>query len=391
MKTEIKYRLIFFASLIIGVWTFGRWQSTENIARNSSPATNTISKDSIVTVKLSAVGDLMCHSTQFNYARVRKDSFDFKPVFSLVKKYFAKSDLVMGNLETVVNAKGSNYSGYPSFNSPPEFLEAIKFAGFNHLFLSNNHILDWGITGLKETVKEIKKLKLSYSGINLGEDTALVKIVNVKGIRIGIIALTYLLNKHFNYRKNSVNILNEKDLLKGIRQSKKAGADLTLVYFHFGKEYEKTPTEKQKYFVKKAAAFGADIIVASHPHVVQPVEFIKSNKSRLDSVFVCYSMGNFLSNQRWRFSDGGVILNFVLKKNFTNNDIELSKVSYLPVWIFKGKINSKRSYLIYPESGKRNKFPNYFTKQNKAQCLQSFKDTDSLIHAFGVGILKDSL
>ena len=98
--------------------------------------------DSSVTVTFSVVGDLMCHSTQFNYARQADSTFNFKPVFREIKKYFDNSDVVIGNLETVVFGNEINYSGYPVFNTPEDFLKGLKYAGFDILVTANNHIFD---------------------------------------------------------------------------------------------------------------------------------------------------------------------------------------------------------------------------------------------------------
>jgi len=384
-----KYLFVFVFSLIAGAWGFSSLFNSVHLQTEKKNLNKFFKKDSLVVVKLSAVGDLMCHSAQLIYARLGKDSFNFNPVFKFVKKYFDSSDFVMGNLETVINSDDFAYTGYPTFNSPPQFLKALKFAGFNHLFLANNHILDANWVGLKNTIQELNKFGLTFSGVKLNKNRAKVTIANIKGIKIALIAFTYLLNKNSEKGKQWVELLNERSLKNRILKAKKSGSDLIVVYFHFGKEYETTPTKKQKYFVKKAIEFGADIIIASHPHVVQPIDFIASSNSVFDSVFVCYSMGNFLSNQRWRFSNGGIILNFYLQKNFNSDKIKLIKVSYLPVWIFKGKINNKRQFLIFPQTVDSTKYPKYFTQKDIRMCRQSFTDSDSLIHSLGGNISRE--
>ena len=106
-------------------------------------------KDSSVTITISVVGDLMCHSTQFEYARVGKDSFDFAPVYRQVKKYLSSSDFTFGNFETVTAGKeNGGYTGYPFFNTPASYISALKDAGFDLLVTSNNHSLDRGEKGM---------------------------------------------------------------------------------------------------------------------------------------------------------------------------------------------------------------------------------------------------
>ena len=146
--------IIFFISVIFGALLFpGK--------RNIKPALKRgkeVVRDSIVTVRITAAGDAMCHSTQFNYAYVAKDSFNFAPVFDSVKEYFDSSDFVAVNLETVIADTDSDYSGYPVFNSPEDFLSGLRYAGINHLILANNHILDRGLKGLLGTIKKVDVL-----------------------------------------------------------------------------------------------------------------------------------------------------------------------------------------------------------------------------------------
>ena len=108
--------------------------------------------DSIKTISVSFVGDLMCHSTQFNYAYVEEDSFDFRGVFSEVKEYLSSSDFTIGNLETVLGGKELGYSGYPFFNAPDQFLYALKEAGFDFLVTANNLALDLGEDSIRRTI-----------------------------------------------------------------------------------------------------------------------------------------------------------------------------------------------------------------------------------------------
>ena len=150
------------------------------------------SSDSTVTVTLSAVGDIMCHSGQFDYARVAKDSFDFNPVFRYVKQHLSKSDFTFGNLETVFAGKSAKYSGYPRFNSPSELLDALKNTGFDLLTTSNNHSLDRDEIGILRTINELNKRSLNYNGTYVSQrDRDSIRIFNIKGVRIAFLAYSY--------------------------------------------------------------------------------------------------------------------------------------------------------------------------------------------------------
>ena len=132
---------------------------------------------------------------------------------------------------------------------------------------------------------------------------------------------------------------------------------------------------------------GADIIIGSHPHVVQPVEFFKTHNGNLDTGFVAYSLGNFISNQRWRYSDSGVILNLKISKNIKSDSLYLEKVSYLPVWVFKGKTKIKNEYIIFPSNiSIDDSSYSFLTRVQKNLMLQSFSDTKEILTRYDQNI-----
>ncbi|MBK9099969.1 MAG: CapA family protein [bacterium] len=118
-------------------------------------------------------------------------------------------------------------------------------------------------------------------------------------------------------------------------------------------EYKhREPSDYQKDIVKKIISFGADIIIGGHPHVIQPVDIFKT-ESKIDSGFAAYSMGNFISNQRWRYSDAGVIIKLEISKNIFTDSIYISEVNYLPTWVFRGQTEKGREYIILPSQNSR--------------------------------------
>ena len=178
----------------------------------------------------------MCHSVQYKYARIKKDSFDFRPVYKYIKPYLDSSDIIMANLETAVAGKRFKLSGYPLFNSPPEFIAALKYAGFNLIFTANNHALDKGAAGLVSTIEQLKKNKINYEGTFLSErDRDSIRIFDLKGIKLAILAYTYDVNNNV-LKKGNGYLINKIDTIlirKDIDSARVKGADLVLVYFHF--------------------------------------------------------------------------------------------------------------------------------------------------------------
>ncbi len=339
--------------------------------------------DSTSSVTISFVGDLMCHSPQFEFAHVSKDSFDFKPVFREVKKHLIKADLTIGNLETTISGKESRYNGYPLFNSPDEYLVALKDAGFDILLTANNHSLDRGKKGILRTLEIIKNYGMeSIGSYHSQKDRDSIRVFDINGIKIAIFAYTYGLNGNYiaKNEKYLVNVIDTTLMKQDILNARNRNADLVFVYFHFGDEYQRKPNSYQKEIVKRAIEYGADFIIGSHPHVIQPMEYFRSNKNKIGEGFIAYSLGNFISNQRWRYSDGGLILNLTITKNILTSVVKLTNETIIPTWVFKGKINNKNQFVILPaDSTTINSIPNYLTESDKIKFLQSEKDTRKIM------------
>jgi len=365
---------LFFKSLFVKFFSVGlfiiSYSFLFELYQNKS--SNQLSSVSESKIKLTFVGDLMCHLPQLNAARIKKDSFDFKPSFNYIKKFLENSDLTFGNLETVIGEEKDNYKGYPTFNSPPEFVDALKYAGFDILFTSNNHAYDQGISGILRTISSIQKNQMEYIGTYFSQsDYDSLKIISKKNFKIGLLAYTYGLNINIKMNKYAVKIIDTLLIKREINQLKEKAADIIVVYFHFGDEYKRNPSSYQKEIVRKTIEYGADIIVASHPHVVQPI-MIYSSGNKIGKTLVAYSLGNFISNQRWRYSDAGVILSVYLSK--INNTIKLDSISIIPSWVYKGLIDGKNQFYIIPcDTFKINDYP-FLNNSDKKLIKRSYID-----------------
>lgn len=344
-----------------------------------------VPEDSVLTVTLCFTGDLMCHSTQFNYANVGADTFDFTGVYTEVKTFLSESDFTVGNLETVVAGKNKGYSGYPYFNAPDDFIYALKDAGFDLLITANNHALDQGWDGVKRTIEIINDNQLYQTGTFVSkEDRDSVRIFEINSITIAFLAYSENTNglpipkgKDF-----AINLIDEELIKNDIVKAREKNVDVVLVHLHFGQEYLREPDDYQKQIVNKIIEYGADIIIGGHPHVIQPVNFFKTNNAKLDSGFVAYSLGNFVSNQRWRYSDAGLILNIQISKNILTDSIYIREVNYLPTWVFKGETEKGREYVILPSQLSNDTTCNYLTKQDKKLMEEAFSDTKEIINKY---------
>jgi poly-gamma-glutamate synthesis protein (capsule biosynthesis protein) len=373
-----KLKIVILPFIIFGViFSFSFFEC------KSEKKTSTVAPDSLLTIRLSVVGDIMCHSPQFNYARVSKDSFDFNPVFKEVKKYFSLSDFLLGNFETVTAGNGKEYSGYPYFNTPDDFVPALKNAGFHLLSTANNHALDQGEKGVFRTLKILNKYSVPYNGtFSSQRDRDSIRIFDIKGIRVAYLAYSYGTNGNPVPKDKPylINLINIDAVSKDISAARGTGADIVIVHYHFGEEYKREPVQSQREAVSKTIKLGADIIIGGHPHVIEPVEYFKTINGKLDTGFVAYSMGNFVSNQMWRYSDAGLILSVEVTKNLKRNSFYISKVDYTPTWVYKGNLRGKSEYLILPlfKSPEDSAY-SFLGPAEKAKMRQAFSDTKEIL------------
>lgn len=343
----------------------------------------TDSKDSVITVRFTAVGDLMCHSVQYQYAKVGKDSFDFIPVYREVQNFFHESDFLFGNLETVTAGIEKGYSGYPFFNSPDDYVKSLKAVGFDLLATSNNHCLDQGEKGLRRTIDVLNNNDLHYVGTYVSsDDRDSIRLIELNGIKFAILSYTYGTNglpipKGKEYLVNLIDTLLIKN---DIEKANSLNPDILIVYYHIGEEYKREPSTYQKTIVKKTFDYGADLVLSSHPHVLQPVDYYKTTSNRIDSGFVVYSMGNFISNQQWRYSDAGVIISFNINKVFSSDSVFISDLTFIPTWVFKGRIHDKNEYLILPSAYYKNDSLYTFLSENEREKMkQSYYDSKEIL------------
>lgn len=338
------------------------------------------------TISISFVGDLMCHSPLFQYAETDSGGYNFKPYFEYISAELSRSDITIGNLETVIAGKDMKYTGYPDFNSPEEYLDAVKAAGIDFLVTANNHSLDRGEKGIYSTLDQIRKRGIGSTGtFNSLQDRDSLRIIKTKYASIAVLSYTYGTNgkpvpkgKEFIINRIDINLIR-RDILR----AKEAAADIVIVFYHFGDEYKKEPNSYQKNAVSKAIESGADLVIGSHPHVLQPGLWIQSDSGKQDK-FVSYSLGNFISNQQWRYSDAGAILTIKISGSGEPGKYMPVSASYLPTWVFKGKIDNKMTYRILP-SGKFNCKHEYLFlgKQHRELMRQAYFDSKTILTKYG--------
>lgn len=285
-------------------------------------------------------GDIMGHMPQHQaaYNAITKQ-YNYNPCFKLVKSYIEEADFAFANLE--VTLAGRPYSGYPAFSSPDALLDATKQAGFDAILTANNHVVDRGKAGLERTIKTIQNRNLLFAGSYVTKeqrDSVYPIIIQRKGLKIAILNATYGTNMNPVYYPNAVNMLDSAEILADINSAKMQKADLIIAVLHWGIEYELAANEQQKDFANFLKENGVNMIIGSHPHVVQNAEYLDS------TVPVVYSLGNFISNQRKINTNGGIILKVEISKISKH----ISSISYLPVYVHRGNLNGQYQYHLIP-------------------------------------------
>jgi len=264
------------------------------------------------------------------------------PPFTLIKDIFAASDIIFGNLETVVSIRGRQKEKSVVFRASPDKIRYLKQAGFNILNLANNHIMDYGQEGLNDSVKNLKAHNIHIVGIKLDKYYNPV-IKNIHGIKLGFLGYTDV-----GITRNPIGPIGFKEnrVYHDVSLLKKS-ADVIIVSLHWGEEFVSFPSPKQQKIARKIIDNGADIIVGHHPHVIQGMEKYKHG-------FILYSLGNFnvVDREINEFARGGngLVVKFLITKQ------GIDKYYFIPI-----KLNDHLKPILIPQKEEQ-KFSHFIKK-----------------------------
>ena len=319
-------------------------------------------------VTIGAIGDIMIMPAQISGAYDETtDTYDFSRSFQGVANQFRSVDLMCGNLETTISGEDAGYSEKKAkkepadtFNAPDSVLDNLKDIGFDFLSTANNHALDRKMPGLLRTLDMLDEKGFYHTGTaRSNEERDQPLIIDVKGIKIGFVAATEIINKHDKYMNDEeteyavTRLYSQQErLLAEVKACKDAGADFVIAYPHWDKEHKTGANTRTKEMAKLLLEAGADLILGSHPHVVQSIEYVTVERDGAPYTgLVVYSMGNFISNMSAKSDVDplkyGVYVQLSLEKA-TDGTTTLKSASYMPLLCFYRTVDDKYVHQVVP-------------------------------------------
>lgn len=335
-------------------------------------------------VTLLNAGDIMFHGDNIAAGYdAASGSYEFSEVFQYLHAVVSRYDYAVANLETTLSGSSKPYTapGTASFNAPDSALSAIQSAGFDMMLFANNHTNDRGLSGLKRTVSHLRENGMDVIGASDDKNDDFHKIVDLKGVKLGMLNYT----GDGTWGTSATNTLNGVPLGESagyvnvfylakldefyaqvsadIADVKAQGADLVVCYIHWGPEYHTNPYPNTKQIAQKLCDLGVDVIMGSHPHVVQPMETLCASDNKDRRTICFYSLGNFLSNQNRltldsqtdcygndsAYTENGLMVALTIRK-YQNGKTLVTGIELIPTWVHRYSVGASREYRILPLS-----------------------------------------
>ena len=337
--------LLFIIILFIFLFNFFINKESNNTEiRQTSSNEEKIAQEEIrpdVTFTLTAIGDIMCHNTQYWDAYQKEtDTYDFSYVFENVQDYIAAGDVSIANIETSFAGKDRGYSNYPVFNSPDELARDVKKTGLDIITTAGNHCLDMGYSGLSRTIDVLKNNGIEQLGTYKSQeerDTVFIK--DVKGVKIAFIDYTYGTNgiPVPSGKEYCVNLIDKNLIKKDIESAKKQNVDMIVACMHWGDEYKTKANKEQEDLADFLFKNGVNVIIGNHPHVLEQMEkrTVTLEDGTTQDGFVIFACGNFICDQNAENTRNSIILNLDITRH-SDGKVTVDKANYIPIYMYKG-------------------------------------------------------
>jgi poly-gamma-glutamate synthesis protein (capsule biosynthesis protein) len=321
-------------------------------------------------ISLLFIGDIMGHDEQIWSAENRETHlYNYDDVFQYIKPVIAGADIAIANFEVTLG--GPPYTGYPQFSSPADLAVACKNAGIDYLVTANNHAADRGKKGIISTINKLDSIGIPHTGTFLNSssrDSLTPLMIHKNGTSIALLNYTFSTNGIIVPEPVIVNMLDKELITKDIKEAKDKKADIIILFLHWGTEYDTIPSKTQTDLAEYFQSIGVDMVIGSHPHVLQKMVRTKNNVTGNDDV-VIYSLGNFVSNQRKPKTDGGSMVRIELTR--TGEKYSISSAGYYLTWVYAPIEKYRKKFFILPCSEFEKK-PDFFDKPEAYLHMKKF-------------------
>jgi len=336
-------------------------------------------------ISLLFIGDIMGHDEQIWSAENRETHmFNYDDVFRYIKPAISEADIAVANFE--VTLAGPPYMGYPQFSSPADLAVACRDAGIDYLVTANNHAADRGKKGIISTINKLDSTGIPHTGtfLNSAARDRLSPLMIIRNrTSIALLNYTYGTNGIKVPEPVIVDILDKDLITSDIQKAKNMSADIIILFLHWGTEYDTVPAKSQTDLAEYFLSIGVDLIIGSHPHVLQKMVWLKNVTGRKDGIVV-YSLGNFVSNQRKPKTDGGSMVRIELTRN--GDAFNISNAGYYLTWVYTPIEKYRKKFFILPCSEFENK-PDFFNNPADYILMKKFiSDSRALLYKQNINI-----
>lgn len=400
LKKGFKIFLVIFSITLISIISYIIIKPNKDNKTITKPNIINKNEDKHYEASLIAVGDYLIHSSVYKDANrlANGDGYDFKPMISYIKEIVSNYDIAYYNQETILGGSELGLSDYPTFNSPYEAGDAMLDAGFNLVSLATNHTMDSGKKAVENSCKywQSKENVLTAGSYCSEEERNKINIKEINNIKYTMLNYTYGTNGMpvsndylVNVWPTDIDNINnpEKDTkyqaykkqVKEDIDKVKDKVDFLIVAMHWGVEYTHEPTAYEKDMASYLASLGVNLIIGTHPHVIQPVTWI-------DDTLVIYSLGNFISAQYQNKSTctnykctTELMTNLKIEKDIKNNQTSV-KITNVENELLYNYYNQStwRNFKVIPFSNTKIKeyLPNYKEVYNTYKAVVQKMDNE---------------
>lgn len=323
---------VILLTITVGYLVFGN-SSDQKPETNNKTVEGSSSKEDKNKVSFLAVGDNIGHERVYTYADKNAGEegdgkYDFKPSYKYMVDTIKKADLSYVNQESIIGGDSLGISGYPAFNSPEQLAGDLVETGFDMINGASNHSLDKGWAGVQNAAALWRNYKnVIYAGTyDSQEDADTIRVIERNGIKFSLLSYTYGTNGYEAPNDFAVPLFDENKIKEDVKRAKEV-SDVVIVSAHWGVEGEAQVSAMQKSYAQLFADLGVDLVIGTHPHVIQPMEWVEGTKG--NKTLVAYSLGNFLSTMETVDTqlEGMLSLDFVKK----DNKISIENVVWTPL------------------------------------------------------------